>query len=63
MASSEASSSAGSGHTRYNKVKCQQKYCKCGVQAVAMVSTTLQNPSAMFWSCRWKYCRARHCGI
>ena len=63
MAFSEASSSTNSGHTRYDKVKCQPKYCKCGVQAVAMVSTTLQNSNAMFWSCRWKHCGARHCGF
>ena len=28
-----------------------------------MVSTTLQNPNAMFWSCRWKHCGARHYGF
>lgn len=61
MASSEASSSGVSGFKRYKKVKCQPKYCKCGVQAVAMVSTTLQNPNALFWSCRWKHCGVKHC--
>ena len=61
MASSEASSSAVNEFKRYKRVKCQPKYCKCGVQAVAMVSTTLQNPNAMFWSCKWKHCGAKHC--
>lgn len=61
MASSEASSSAVNEFKRYKKVKCQPKYCKCGVQAVAMVSTTLQNPNAMSWSCKWKHCGVKHC--
>ena len=60
MASCYNSSSAASGQPQ-RKIKCIPKYCWCGMQACAMVSTTPQNPNAMFWSCKWKHCGAKHC--
>lgn len=31
------------------------------MQAMAMVSITLQNPNVIFWSCEWKHCWLKHC--
>lgn len=56
MASSYSSSSAVSGQP-HRKVKCIPKNCWCGVQACTMVSTTQQNPNAMFWSCKLNKCK------
>ena len=56
MASSYSSSSVASGQPQ-RKIKCIPKYCWCGMQACAMVSTTPQNPNAMFWSCRLNKCK------
>ena len=56
-----ASSSNLSVNTRvrskkHAEVTCYTKYCNCGVQACAMISTTSENPNKLFWTCRFKKC-------
>ena len=41
---------------KHVEVTYYPKYCNCGVQACAMVSTTSANPNKLFWTCRFKKC-------
>ena len=39
---------------KHAEVTYYPKYCNCGVQACAMVSTTSENLNELFWTCKFK---------
>ena len=57
MASSSHTSISSTGRAKKPaEVTYYPKYCNCGVQACAMVSTTSANPNKLFWICRYRKC-------